>query len=213
MHLLPGELCFGVAPEILVDCARKLHQYDMRPLTVNEFSEALGAPIREAVLVLDEMTAAGFFHLKAGEQVLYWPTTKLGQLALANISNGLTRSTASQLLKRVIERAELINSDPEKHACQVVCLVVFGSYLTDKLVLGDLDIGVELREIRGPNERLSIAELRKCMQGAASPTLKAMSALRLQKPKQISIHRLEEVLRIGTPYMIVFGELPFSSTA
>lgn len=212
MHLIPNELVFGVAPEILVDCARQIHLRDLKPFSLNEFSEALGAPTRESKPVLEQMVAEGFFQLDAADSGLYRPTPKLGQLALASISNGLTRADAVKLLERVIERARVINSDPDKYACEVVCLVVFGSYLTDKSVLGDLDFGVELREISRKDRRrpaMGILELLR----RASPTSKAMSALRLQKPKQISVHKLDEVICLGTAYEIVFGEMKPSSSA
>lgn len=207
MHLLPNELRFGVAPEILLDCARQIHGRDAETVSLDEFSMALGAATREAQPVLEAMAAAGFFAADTDQPMLYRPTSKLGQLALANISNGLTRETAGQLLQRVIDRARLINSEPGKYACEIRCLVVFGSYLTDKPILGDLDLGVEFREIRSTEAQWSFAEVRRLMRGGASPASKVMSALRLQKPKQISIHRLEEVIALGTPYEIVFGTL------
>lgn len=208
MHLVPNELVYGVAPEILLDCARQLHLRDGRPFSLDEFCEALGAPVREALPVLYAMVADGFFQANAECSDRYSVTNKLAQLALANATNGLLRVEAKKLLERVIERAIKINADPEKHRCQVDCIVVFGSFLGDKEVLGDLDIGAELRELRPAGGRVSIDEVRRFMRGAASPTTKVMSALRLQKPKQISIHRLEEVLRLGTPFRVVFGDLP-----
>ena len=35
-----------------------------------------------------------------------------------------------------------------------------------------------------------------------------MAVMRLRRPNQVSIHELEEVLRLGTPYEVVFGTLP-----
>lgn len=209
MHLIPNSLLFGVAPEILVDCARQLHDANA-PFTLDQFCKVLGAPVAESELVLEELRTNGFLQVDSVSTGLYLPTIKLGQLALANISNGLTRNAAARLLDRVIERARLINSDPEKYACHVTCLVVFGSYLTDKPILGDMDIGVEVHEIRQSDRKRSISELRKMMQGGATPTSRVMTALRLQKPKQISLHQLDEVLRLNTPFQVVFGEMKTS---
>lgn len=207
MHLVPNELVYGVAPEILLDCAKQLHLRDGRPFSLDVFCEALGAPVREALPVLNTLVAEGFIQRDSERVDRFLATTKLGQLALANVSEGLPRVEATKLLERVIARAIKVNAEPEKHMCQVECLVVFGSFLGDKEVLGDLDIGAELRELRPAGERVSMDEIRRFMRGAASPTSKVMSALRLQKPKQISIHRLEEVMRLGTPFRVVFGEI------
>lgn len=111
------------------------------------------------------------------------------------------------MLERVVDQARLINSNPEKFFCEVVCLVVFGSYLTKKSVLGDLDIGVELREMRKSNRPRGGTAVR-LMLSNASPSTKVKAALRLRKPKQISIHMLDEVLRLGTAYQLVYGVLP-----
>lgn len=205
MLLLPEELLFGVAPEILVDCARQLHARDGRSFALTDFCEALGAPIGEASSVLGQMLAHGFFKVDECQTDQYSSTIKLGQLALANISNGVPRAAAAKLMKRVVEKAKWINSDPDRHACRVTCVAVFGSYLTDKAVLGDLDIGVEIFEIRKA-ERLAHRGIRKLMQGGSTPSSRAMAALRLQKPKQISIHLLSEVIDLGTSYEVVFGE-------
>lgn len=206
MHLLPNSLLFGVAPEILVDCARQLHDTN-EPFTLDQFCKALGAPVGESEVVLAELVSNGFFQLDSVSTGLYRPTTKLGQLALAKISNGLPRELATKLLAQVIERARLINGDPDKYACHITCLAVFGSYLTSKSILGDLDIGVELREIHQNDQTRSFSELRKMMQGGATPTSTVMAVLRLQKPKQISLHQLSEILDLGTSFQIVFGEM------
>lgn len=206
MHLRFDELVFGVAPAILIDCAQQLHQRADQPFSLNDFCEALGAPIREAEPVLKQMISSGFITTQAAASNTFLATPKLGQLALSNISEGLPRAQADALLTRILDRAKSINADPTKHGCVVVRIVVFGSYLTNKETLGDLDIGVELKERprqRGPDERSAYRDL---LRGLATPTSKVRSLLRLRKPKQISIHNLEEVLQLGTPYRLVFGD-------
>lgn len=58
----------------------------------------------------------------------------------------LTRFKADELLAKLIERAKIINSAPDTQFTHTVNkLAVFGSYLTDKEKLGDLDIAVEIK--------------------------------------------------------------------
>jgi len=206
MHLRSDELMFGVAPAILIDGAQQLHRREGRPFELNDFCRALGAPVREAQPVLEQMVAAGFIALQEGSIGSYSATPKLGQLALANISEGLPRAQADALMTRILAKAKSVNAEPQKHQCVVVRLVVFGSYLTAKEILGDLDIGVELKELPRPPGQDRRNTYRDLLRGLATPTSKVRSLLRLRKPKHISIHDLEEVLRLGTPYRLVFGE-------
>lgn len=206
MYLRSDELLFGVAPAILIDCAQQLHRLADRPFSLNDFCEALGAPIREAEPVLTQMISEGFIAAQAASPNTYRATSKLGQLALSNISEGLPRPQADVLLARIIDRAASVNADPQKHRCLVVRIVVFGSYLTDKETLGDLDIGVELKELPRPPGANRRSAYRDLLRGLATPTSKVKSLLRLHKPKQISIHNFEEVLQLGTPYRLVFGK-------
>ena len=202
---------FGVAPAILLDCARQLHHYDLRPFTLNDFCEALGASQREAQLVLMQMISEGFIVAQVSDAGAYSATPKLGQLALANISEGLPRAQADALLAQVLARAELINKHPEKHECAVIRVVVFGSYLTQKEILGDLDVGVELKELPRLRAHDEGTRYMAWIRGVASPSTKVRSLLRLRKPKQISIHDFDEVLRLETPYRVLLGERPSTS--
>jgi predicted nucleotidyltransferase len=56
----------------------------------------------------------------------------------------LTRERADVLLKELVERAKKINEEEVDFVLGISRLAVFGSYMTDKQVLGDLDIAVEL---------------------------------------------------------------------
>jgi predicted nucleotidyltransferase len=60
---------------------------------------------------------------------------------------GLTRAKADDLIKCLVERVLLVNKDPQ-YLYGVSRVVIFGSYLTDKEKLGDIDVAVSL----GPKE-------------------------------------------------------------
>lgn len=58
---------------------------------------------------------------------------------------GITKSTAEVLVKELIERAKFGNELPkEEMPFRVLKLEVFGSFLTDKEKLGDIDIAFEM---------------------------------------------------------------------
>lgn len=203
MRFEAGSLPFGVAPAILKDCAEQL-RHSQESFSLDEFCKALGAPRSEALPVLTRLVDAGIV-LAHGDSLGYGPTERLQQLALASVGPGLQRKDAEALLGRVIAKAEQINAKPEEFLCNVVCLGVFGSYLTDKDVLGDLDIAVEIAEPRLPVDPTRKPDVMKAIEQSRSATNKTFAALRLRKPNLISIHTLEEVKHLGTPYTIVFG--------
>lgn len=206
MNLTPDSLLFGVSPEILIDCAQQLRD-DLRPFSMDEFCKAIGAPQSEAGPVLKQMISEGFVTLDDTKLGQYIPTSKFNQLAVASISNGISRDKADELLLAVVRMAEKVNAQPDVYRYAVECLVVFGSYLGAKPVLGDLDIGVELREL--PRERDGARRpIKEIVQGGMSSLNKTMSALRLRKPKLISIHELGEVVALGTEYKVIWGRLP-----
>lgn len=212
MHLLPDQLMFGVAPALLVDCARQIHQRDYdderHAFGIEEFSKALGAPVSESGPVLEVMLAAGFFEQADGGADRYIATKKLGQLALASISSGLPRSEADMLLARIVEKAAWVNTQPDAYENRIDCVVVFGSWLTDKPHLGDLDIGVALSELRDRSRRREGEGFDEWLKRGMAAKSRTLNALRLRQPKKISVHELDEVVRLKTPFKVVFGELP-----
>lgn len=70
-------------------------------------------------------------------------TEKGRRFGVANAGKPISRQKATQLLNELIERAKAINHRKEL-AYYVESIRVFGSYLSDKEALGDLDIGVKL---------------------------------------------------------------------
>ncbi|UVC10504.1 hypothetical protein IHQ71_07885 [Rhizobium sp. TH2] len=85
---------------------------------------------------LRELVILGY--LRADEHG-YHVTDQALRFAKAKFLNQLTREQAEMLLKKVIVRAEAINIMPEL-THYVEELHVFGSYLTDKANLSDLDM-------------------------------------------------------------------------
>lgn len=215
MHLPPDQLVFGVAPALLIDCARQIHDrdWDIRRFTLgaDDFAKALGAPLGESTPVLLAMLADGFFERTDEQADRYVPTQKLGQLALASISPGITRDEATDLLSRLVEKAAWVNARPDAYDHRIACVVVFGSYLTDKPHLGDLDIAVELEELPDRGRRRKGEGLDAWLRRGQAARNRARRALRLRQPKKISVHALDEVLNLKTPFRVVFGVLPSSS--
>ena len=70
-------------------------------------------------------------------------TEKGRRLGIATATPPISREKANQLLDELIHRAKAINANSEL-IYFVESIKVFGSYLSDKETLGDLDIGIKL---------------------------------------------------------------------
>lgn len=220
VRLTPKVLVYGVSPVILRACALSLREFYY--FSINDFSRALGAPIEEARPVLDQLLNDGFLtpakhtadpeilarieHANDNIDNLYLPTSKFRQLAVANISHGIHRADADKLLLDVIEAARQINVHPERYAGYGIAkLVVFGSYLGEVELLGDIDIGYGIQSdlalrkkfIDEQLPRFSLNDLHKCH-------LQVLQALRCGRTKFVSLHPLAEVISLRTPFKVVF---------
>lgn len=145
MRLPPGELMFGVAPPILRDCARQLR--DHPAFSRRDFCKALGAPWSEAKPVLRDLVREGFVIVQHAKSATYAPTSKFSQLAAARVTRGLKRAKATDLLKQVVQRANEINARPGEFHVRILQMAVFGSYIGQAEVLGDLDVAVRIEYV------------------------------------------------------------------
>lgn len=100
---------------------------------------------------------------------------------------------------RVLDRAREINAHAEDYEIKITKIAVFGSYLTDKAILGDLDLGIDLVYLREPDYHKS-----NWMDIERQKSNTAFSYLRLRKPEYISTHTFRDLESLDTPYKIVF---------
>lgn len=72
-------------------------------------------------------------------------TNKGRRFGIAKATSPISREKATKILNDLIERAKAINTNDE-FLYYVESIKVFGSYLSDKELLGDLDVGVKLSQ-------------------------------------------------------------------
>ena len=141
----------------------------------------------------------------ARETALTTPATSDGEFDRFPVMTGpkalptLKRAEADRLLAQVIKRAKYINANPQEYPARVTLLVVFGSYLTDKPVLGDLDIAVEM-EAAGPGEPDAGNEPFEAF-------VLTMEALRIDRPRLVRVCGMHEVEHMQAPYKEVLREV------
>ncbi|MDR2380278.1 MAG: hypothetical protein LBE08_03735 [Bifidobacteriaceae bacterium] len=129
---------------------------------MEEIAERVGLGVDEADAALFALTEAGFLSTAFavdGEQ--RWRTAVAGMLlAGAEFRALISRAEVEELLAGVLRRAVDYNADRSK-PLSVDRIRVFGSYLSDADMLGDLDLAVEHSwrpAWRHPNAAVDYAE-------------------------------------------------------
>jgi predicted nucleotidyltransferase len=122
----------------------------------------------------------------------------------------IKRETANRILNDIVQRAEAINASPESEYMYYVSkILVFGSYLTPKERLGDIDVAIKIEGRWATDkgyDRLLGKVCRKKVSGDSSvlyPYQKIITTLR-NRSKSLSFHPIEEVARGNFPHKIIF---------
>ena len=90
------------------------------------------------------------------ESSLYWEVTNKGRtLALASAAQPILRKTAERKISELLERVKIINTSP-RYLFEVTKVIVFGSYLTEKQKINDIDIAVTLERKEADNNKFEI---------------------------------------------------------
>jgi predicted nucleotidyltransferase len=97
----------------------------------------------------------------------YRLTMEGGTLLLASAAPPISRATADRKLGEFIERVKVVNED-KGYLYRVRRVVVFGSYLSDALKIGDIDLAVELEPRIKDRELLLTLIQQKAEQAAQS---------------------------------------------
>jgi hypothetical protein len=111
--------------------------------------EQLSLDKKSAMALALELVAQGYVKAQRGE---YKFTEKAGELVRASAASRVSRKTAEDVLTGLLERVMQYNLDSNK-IFTILTVVVFGSFLSTKDKLGDLDVAVKYRDrnLKGPN--------------------------------------------------------------
>lgn len=126
----------------------------------------------------------------------------------------MRRARATQIIERLIAEANAINAD-DRMFCTIKRISVFGSYLTDKPVLGDLDIGVRLVTLPGAHTETSLRTFLRDFPPPRHIARDYMSRVfwpqtfvwrRLRVGRNISFHDQDEVEGEGYMHHVIFED-------
>lgn len=152
MNLNPKETMFGLpilkVRDVLSQALKERLWADSRKKVIGEVAQILRQPTVAAQELVNQLTEENYIvwvkkKFPDGCQYKLTATEKGRRFGIVKATAPLTRAKADKMLSDLIKRAKSINENPE-FVFFVERIEVFGSYLTDKELLGDLDVGVKL---------------------------------------------------------------------
>lgn len=192
-----------VAPTLVRALARGLLR--IQAAEVEDVSLLLGAGGRESLPVWEGLVRDGWIVQRGGK---WRPAERIRELANARIGATLPRAKADRLLETIVNNARRMN---ELAAAQdvfwVTKLAVFGSYLSDKEQLGDLDIAWSTVPRTGTQ-----AWFAQCLASGKDPMSKTRAMLVPRSP-YVKLADFAELLALACPYRVVYEFAPPSPAA
>jgi len=129
---------------------------------------------------------------------------------------GVTRKTSEKIIEKLLERINHLNSLDKLECCHYISKVIlFGSILTDKEKLGDIDVFIELKEKFDKSERMKMSKLYSRLAPSNCNFVERMSYFEINtwkllknKSKSLSLHAMWEFEELinepGFKYEIIF---------
>jgi hypothetical protein len=122
--------------------------YRLLDFCASEFEKALNLTPEEAGDFAQEMVSLGFLvpstHPSLDGRPLYQVGDRGHMLVNASAAKPITRKTANSVLQEFMKRVDIVNIR-DTYAYTVESVVLFGSMLSDKELLGDVDVALELQ--------------------------------------------------------------------
>lgn len=113
------------------------------PFTVRDVGRELEMTGPASRKLMADLTVAGIVTPSLDDSQGFILTSEGRRLGLAMASKPIRRLTASRALEQLVARAAQVAADAE-YLFQVKSLVVFGSYMTDKDPISDVDVALAL---------------------------------------------------------------------
>jgi DNA-binding Lrp family transcriptional regulator len=142
MRIRPDDVIAGFSAKLI----RKLLRQSTLSLSVDEATKVLGLNERSTLKLLRDLEKQGFIEKSAlaPDPNKNWKNTiKGGALSKALFSAPVSRRAAEQKLSEFMDRVREVN-ETGRFIYRVRKVVLFGSFLTESLTVGDLDIAIEL---------------------------------------------------------------------
>lgn len=143
MRIKPDEVVVGIPARQV----RHLLRQSVDSLSARHAMKILEIEEGKAIEVLERLEHSGFLKRnpapKSDQERSWRRTVKGGALANALFSNPVSRQSAEKAMSEFLDRVQQVNCD-SWFLYRVQKVVVFGSFLSDSPVIGDLDLAVDL---------------------------------------------------------------------
>jgi predicted nucleotidyltransferase len=103
----------------------------------------LGVSERKARPIIAQLVEQRYLEVERKRPKTWAVTLKGGALANAKAAKPIRRATAERVLAEFMERVHEVNTNAH-YLYKVTHVVLFGSYLSDKEALGDIDIAIQM---------------------------------------------------------------------
>jgi hypothetical protein len=155
MRIRPDEVVAGFPARKI----RKLLRQSVDSISARDATKVLQIETKRAVQLLERLEQDGFLEKNqiwpnSGDKQSWKRTVRGGALANALFSKPVSRKLAEKSLSEFLDRVQQVNSN-SWFLYRVRKVVVFGSFLGDAPIVGDLDLAVDLckKEKDGPKHR------------------------------------------------------------
>jgi predicted nucleotidyltransferase len=151
MHIDPKSKIAGI-PALTIKTL--LQELSNKPWTIADMTEILWTSNKRARKLLNQLHALGYIQPNSAYDDS-WEVTVTGRdFALASTAKPINRSTADRLIKEIIGRAHIVNTD-DKYLFRITKIHVFGSYLSQKPKIGDINLVISLEQKEPNNAKLA----------------------------------------------------------
>ena len=143
MRIKPNDIIAGQPAHTIRKFLKRNSSWYSIPLEVIE--KELEVSPATAQQIFQDLCELGYIAPtdETDQENRWYVTTKGNGLAGASARKPIKRETAKRLVKQFLERVERIN-DSGEYAFQVKQVIVFGSYVSDRPDLGDIDFAITL---------------------------------------------------------------------
>lgn len=174
---------------------------------------------------LSDRAFKGFFKelikrdfIKASlEYKCFWELTIKGcAFTMASAAKPIKRVTADRLIKEFIDRIDIVNNDSD-YLYKVKTAVIFGSYLSDKDKINDIDIAIQLERVEKDPEKYRILlreqvieedikgrVFREPLDFLLWPEKKVRLFIK-SRSRALSLHRMEDLNIVTGGKKVIFG--------
>ncbi|MGY2808022.1 MULTISPECIES: hypothetical protein [unclassified Bradyrhizobium] len=157
----------------------------------------------------EALVRAGYVTRHEEDKTRYLVAPLGMQLCNARFISRISREKAEALLQSFLVRVVSINERDEL-THKVTGVRVFGSYLTDKADLGDIDLAVAIKARRESHVKESVERANQSVRAIRSfldrITFGRSEVKKLLKggSPYLSVHEFDEVDELGIPYKVLF---------